>query len=473
MAHETRTGNQFSREQVLHKGAGVDFAPPTNTPEGETTGRGRERWITEEEIRRNELFEENEKIYFGIHSADEGGPFRHPYDAQKKLQERIPYLGVNVMGQATDDWCPLVLCEEFRINSNDPQIAALLNPKDPDEENKDGDDDKTDEASAANAFSQIIEDSVRQTSYKGWVGIQPHVEIEKNAQGVEEKKLKVSLISPSNLRINEFPARDAIESIEKFTRWDDPEATNDPTAPPQHANLEPPRAGEALDQIELIGGEDASSREILLVERHFKGRFETQLFRIQGPWIIEELALPWFTENIDSSIVLEAEGKTGLSDFQITILGNKRVNRKWISDFTQPAKTLQKAINNRFTQENRILDIHSSPRLILPKNAARKDPETGQWSVDLQGKEVLFIDGDSGQILPQYLTWDGELEAARKQKLSLIQAILTELKIDPSLTAFSDLVDATVADTASKRKLTLMKTLKEAGRKRRKASGLL
>lgn len=455
MTHGSPTGKQFNKDRVLHEGAGVDFAPPSGAPPA--IGERRERWITEEEIARNELFEENWKIYRGEHSSDDGGPFKHPYDREKQIQEGIPYIVVNMMGHATDTWSTLILGEDFRINSKDDVISALLNPVDVEDEEDDEADASSEESSMSNQLKQTINDAVIKMSALGRVGLQPHVEEEDG-----EKKLKLSLIEPANLRVNWFPARDEIESIEKFTRYDDPEA-GDTTTDSQHASLDPGHGQHHAHGHPHDGG---GRREILVVEKHFKGKVETKLFRIQGVWILEELPLPWFSLNIDESVTLVEIIDTKLKDFQITILDNKRIGRNFESDYSKPAKDLQQALNNRYTQENRILDMHSNPKLILPRNIAKKDPETGRYYVDIQGRDVYFFDPESGEVLPQYMTWDGQLDAASKQKLNLIQAILTEMKIAPSLTAFSDIIGATVADTFSKMRLVLHTTLNKTDEKR-------
>lgn len=79
----------------------------------------------------------------------------------------------------------------------------------------------------------------------------------------------------------------------------------------------------------------------------------------------------------------------------------------------------------RVGQISIILDKHSDPNIAGPVSMLQQDPMTGEFKLKL-GK---FFGVSEGEMLPQYMTWDGQLEAAFKQLELLINQlyILSEM----------------------------------------------
>lgn len=74
---------------------------------------------------------------------------------------------------------------------------------------------------------------------------------------------------------------------------------------------------------------------------------------------------------------------------------------------------LIREIDNRETRRARILDMFSSPKLMVPESAMQRDEKTGQFV--FSADEVIPVPPDIQTSSLGYLTWDARLESAEKQ----------------------------------------------------------
>jgi len=74
------------------------------------------------------------------------------------------------------------------------------------------------------------------------------------------------------------------------------------------------------------------------------------------------------------------------------------------------------------TRIGRVLDSHSEPSLAVPEDSITKNPQTGESSFDASLK--IFPIGE-GQRLPQYIEWEGQMEASFKELEFLMNQFYT------------------------------------------------
>ncbi|MBT2217832.1 phage portal protein [Virgibacillus dakarensis] len=112
----------------------------------------------------------------------------------------------------------------------------------------------------------------------------------------------------------------------------------------------------------------------------------------------------------------------------------------WGSSVVQDTEPLLKEVNNRLSKIKRVLDIFSSPKLILPPSIFENLFEEHQVYTDAQGtRYVRFADQDiyclnpdiDGEQKPEYVTWDANTSAAfdmLKQVFSAL-AVMTDVPV--------------------------------------------
>lgn len=88
------------------------------------------------------------------------------------------------------------------------------------------------------------------------------------------------------------------------------------------------------------------------------------------------------------------------------------------SSFTQ-VKDLIFAIENRLSTENWVIDAHGKPLLIAGMSAFKTDELTGQYYLSVVNGKYL-VDKGGTDTKPQYLTWDGKLEASKQVRDDLM-----------------------------------------------------
>ena len=88
------------------------------------------------------------------------------------------------------------------------------------------------------------------------------------------------------------------------------------------------------------------------------------------------------------------------------------------SSFTQ-VKDLIFAIENRLSTENWVIDAHGKPLLIAGMSAFKTDEMTGEYYLSVVNGKYL-VDKGGADTKPQYLTWDGKLEASKQVRDDLM-----------------------------------------------------
>lgn len=199
---------------------------------------------------------------------------------------------------------------------------------------------------------------------------------------------------------------------------------------------------------------------IVFEECHYRGYINYYLYVVKDDFIIEMLPPNWYDAALPP---LDPESglcqvETGVSDFMLMIIPNVLIMKKYISDYDDIIDH-QSSLNARNTQIARVLNIHADPKLMLPTTMQQSDPFTGKVTVRGLRDEVLFIDPeDNAVFVPQYLTWQAQLEEAYKEADRDIDAILTMSQISAALVVRQD-TGATFPESAVAYKMKLTPTL--------------
>jgi hypothetical protein len=105
------------------------------------------------------------------------------------------------------------------------------------------------------------------------------------------------------------------------------------------------------------------------------------------------------------------------------------------------------------TRIGRVLDSHSEPSLAVPEDAITKNPQTGESSFDTSLK--IFPIGE-GQRLPQYIEWEGQMEASFKELEFLMNQFYTVSETCPQ--AFGQSISGTAESGTSLRLRIMLRT---------------
>lgn len=86
------------------------------------------------------------------------------------------------------------------------------------------------------------------------------------------------------------------------------------------------------------------------------------------------------------------------------------------------------AIENRLSTENWVIDAHGKPLLIAGMSAFKTDELTGDYYLSVINGKYL-VDKGGADTKPEYLTWDGKLDASKQVRDDLMSAFyeLTEM----------------------------------------------
>ena len=117
-----------------------------------------------------------------------------------------------------------------------------------------------------------------------------------------------------------------------------------------------------------------------------------------------------------AKLLQSTETKTGLNDFLLQPVFASRTSGEYYGDDDYSAidSTLQE-LESRFSRIAHILDKHSDPNMIGSSNLLQQE-ESGEYTFTAGGK---FLPVDNEDIVPQYVTWDGQL-AACFQEIDLL-----------------------------------------------------
>lgn len=168
----------------------------------------------------------------------------------------------------------------------------------------------------------------------------------------------------------------------------------------------------------------------LFIESHFAGRIEYRVYNLVA---IETKYYGSYYEVVGWNMGEEIlEGRsvvmTGVSMPLVVHIPNYSTDDSWegIDDITEHLAIMDE-INNRLTQIADILDKHSDPAMAVPSGILGEDDE-GNPSFHVQRDKVFEVMGKD-DVIPQYITWDGQLAQAFTELDKLVDLLLTTSEI--------------------------------------------
>jgi Phage portal protein, SPP1 Gp6-like len=175
---------------------------------------------------------------------------------------------------------------------------------------------------------------------------------------------------------------------------------------------------------------------LLTVESHYPGKIVTTKY---GMTVLT-------TSKVDNEVTSwkiykkfsdYEESNTQVGDPLIVHVPNFSIDDEWegIDDLSGNYKLFGE-INNRLTQIANILDKHSDPVFIVPKEALQDDG-SGKAVYSVEDK-VFGMDGGEKLVKPEYVTWNGQLEYAFKELERAIEEVLINAEIPPVALGKSD-----------------------------------
>lgn len=176
-----------------------------------------------------------------------------------------------------------------------------------------------------------------------------------------------------------------------------------------------------------VDGEEAWQ---LFIESHYAGRIEYRVYnltpietRYNGGYY-EVTGWKVQDELLDGRQVVF----TGVPTPLITHIPNFSTDDTWegVDDLSEHVAIFDE-INNRLTQIADILDKHSDPAMAVPSGILGEDAD-GNPAFHVQRDKVFEIMGKD-DIVPSYITWDGQLQQAFTELEKLIDLLLTTSEI--------------------------------------------
>lgn len=174
-----------------------------------------------------------------------------------------------------------------------------------------------------------------------------------------------------------------------------------------------------------------SNEEWLLnVESHYPGVIVYSKFRMNPisyePGTNEVSQWKIYAEITDA----RREVLTSVSAPLVVHVPNYSTDDHWegIDDLTEHHAIFDE-INNRLSKIAEILDKHSDPAMAVPSGALGED-ENG-LPIFHAGRDKIFEVMDKSEVVPQYVTWDGKLDAAFKELERLVDLLLINAEIPP------------------------------------------
>lgn len=167
----------------------------------------------------------------------------------------------------------------------------------------------------------------------------------------------------------------------------------------------------------------------LVVESHYPGKIVNRKF-----WMAE------FNTNYDNEVIRwqitseiteeQKEMSTGVPFPLIVHVPNFALDDSWegIDDLSD-LKPLFDELNNRLSQLSVILDKHADPAIAVPAGSLSED-EKGNPVFHI-GRDKVFEVLGKDDVVPEYITWDGKLDAAFKELEFLVDKIMMLAEIPP------------------------------------------
>ena len=183
----------------------------------------------------------------------------------------------------------------------------------------------------------------------------------------------------------------------------------------------------------------------LWLEIHTKGLIEYRVHRLEGNVISHAVPVKSFSP--DTPDVEE----TKVKDFLVVPFSGLRASDEifGVDDYTDVDSVVQ-ALEVRAALINNILDKHSDPSMYGPDDALEKD-HNGEDVFKGGGRYFVVEGGNDNDVIPGYVVWDGQLEAAFKQLDFLVKQLY--IISDTSPAAFGQLEQGLAESGSALRRL--------------------
>jgi len=145
-------------------------------------------------------------------------------------------------------------------------------------------------------------------------------------------------------------------------------------------------------------------RAVLRMEVHTRGRIENLAF----PYRNGRLGAALDVADVDAEAAPLVE--TGIDEIPLVHIANMQTDDSGpfgLSDYAF-FESIQAELNNRLSQVSSVLDKHADPNMIVPLQAL---DTRGSFKAVSQKAWPL----DPGDVRPEYVTWDGQLDAAFRE----------------------------------------------------------
>ena len=176
-----------------------------------------------------------------------------------------------------------------------------------------------------------------------------------------------------------------------------------------------------------VDGEDSWQ---LFIESHFAGRIEYRVYNMEA---LESRNYGSYSEVIGWKMADEIlEGRsivfTGVNLPLIVHIPNYATDDTWegLDDISEHIAIFDE-INSRLTQIADILDKHADPAMAVPSGILGEDID-GNPTFHVARDKVFEIMGKE-DVVPQYITWDGQLTQAFTELDKLVDLLLTTAEI--------------------------------------------
>ena len=171
---------------------------------------------------------------------------------------------------------------------------------------------------------------------------------------------------------------------------------------------------------------DSPKGWVLNVESHYAGKIEYRKFKMTVLVTdVEGYPTEWKIGDLMEAPQVVA---TGVPIPLVVHIPNFSVDDTWEGmDDLSELKPLFDELNNRLSQIAMILDAHANPALAIPPGILVED-EHGRPMFRVADSKVFEIDGKN-DIIPQYVTWNGQLQECYSEIDRLIEMILMTAEI--------------------------------------------
>ncbi|WP_430483166.1 phage portal protein [Rossellomorea marisflavi] len=171
---------------------------------------------------------------------------------------------------------------------------------------------------------------------------------------------------------------------------------------------------------------------VLNVETHYPGEIRYSKYRLSpfGHSHYENAVVEWKVEKELPITDKETVVETGVPFPLVVHIPNYSTDDCWqgIDDLSEN-ETIFAEIDNRLSRIAEILDKHSDPAMVVPQGSLGED-ENGD-PIFHAGRDKIFEAADKSDVLPQYITWNGQLDAAFKELELLMEQLFIVSELPP------------------------------------------